>query len=118
MEVTKATEEDIPELRELPRFYLRRKLSFNWTNLRDPPARGKLLSFPSGAESYFMKKLTLGMVDLLFTISTALGGRVSLDLIGRLDDAKSIRKTARKQMLSPRRHRRRLREDRGDGEIE
>lgn len=80
MKISKATQEDIPGLCELLGFLFAQEaefqpdLSMQIAGLReiiDFPERGQILVLHEGAS-------LLGMINLLYTVSTALGGRVIL----------------------------------------
>ena len=80
MEVTQAENGDIPELCELLDLLFTQEVEFRpdpamqaegLRQIIDFPERGRILVLREGAS-------VLGMVNLLFTVSTALGGRVAI----------------------------------------
>jgi GNAT superfamily N-acetyltransferase len=80
MEITKATKEDIPWLCELLGFLFAQEAesqpdrslqSAGLQNIMDFPERGQILVLREWGSP-------LGMINLLFTVSTALGGRVAI----------------------------------------
>jgi len=87
MEISRATVEDIPQLCELLALLFDQEAEFRpdrglqESGLRqiiDFPERGRILALREG-------KTVIGMVNLLFTVSTALGGQVAIleDLVVR-----------------------------------
>lgn len=89
MEISRATVEDIPQLCDLLAFLFDHETEFRpdcalqGAGLRqiiDFPERGRILALREGQS-------VIGMVNLLFTVSTALGGRVAIleDMIVRPD---------------------------------
>jgi ribosomal protein S18 acetylase RimI-like enzyme len=87
MEVSRATKADIPQLCELLNLLFSQEAEFQpdcelqGAGLRqiiDSPERGQILVIRDGES-------IIGMVNLLFTVSTALGGRVAIleDMIVR-----------------------------------
>lgn len=85
MQITLATEEDIPHLCDLLVLLFAQEVEFHpdralqaagLRQIVDFPERGRILVLRDGAA-------VIGMVNLLFTVSTALGGRVAIleDLI-------------------------------------
>jgi len=80
MDVTRANTEDIPQLCELLDLLFTQEVEFRpdpalqvagLQQIIDFPERGKILVLREGIA-------VLGMVNLLFTVSTALGGRVAI----------------------------------------
>jgi len=80
MEITQATNDDIPQLCELLNLLFSQEAEFQpdvklqTAGLRqiiDFPERGQILVLRDGLS-------IIGMVNLLFTVSTALGGRVAI----------------------------------------
>ncbi|MGQ0594260.1 MAG: GNAT family N-acetyltransferase [Gammaproteobacteria bacterium] len=80
MEITKATKDDIPRLCELLKLLFAQEVEFRpeqslqsaaLRQIIDSSERGQILVLREGAS-------VIGMVNLLFTISTALGGRVAI----------------------------------------
>lgn len=80
MEITKATKDDIPSLCELLRLLFAQEAEFRpdqslqsagLRQIIDFSERGQILVLREGAS-------VIGMVNLLFTISTALGGRAAI----------------------------------------
>ena len=80
MEISQATVEDIPQLCELLALLFDQEAEFRpdselqTVGLRqiiDFPERGRILALREGQS-------VIGMVNLLFTVSTALGGRVAI----------------------------------------
>ena len=80
MEISKATKEDIPGLCELLGFLFTQEAEFQpdrslqsagLREIIDFPERGRILVLRDGANP-------IGMINLLYTVSTALGGRVIL----------------------------------------
>jgi GNAT superfamily N-acetyltransferase len=80
MEISEATKDDIPRLCELLEMLFEQEAEFRpdrtlqsagLQQIIDFPERGRVLVLREGAS-------LIGMVNLLFTISTALGGRVAL----------------------------------------
>jgi ribosomal protein S18 acetylase RimI-like enzyme len=89
MEISIATVEDIPQLCELLALLFDLEAEFRPDSalqaegvrqILDFPERGRILALREG-------KTVIGMVNLLFTVSTALGGRVAIleDMVVRPD---------------------------------
>jgi ribosomal protein S18 acetylase RimI-like enzyme len=89
MEISRATVEDIPQLCELLALLFDQEAEFRpdrglqESGLRqiiDFPERGLILALREG-------RAAIGMVNILFTVSTALGGRVAIleDMVVRPD---------------------------------
>jgi GNAT superfamily N-acetyltransferase len=89
MEITKATKEDIPWLCELLGFLFAQEAesqpdrslhSAGLQNIIDFPERGQILGRCSRRHLRLLREWgsPLGMINLLFTVRTALGGRVAI----------------------------------------
>ena len=80
MEITKATKEDIPELCELLGFLFAQEAEFQPDRSLQSAGLRKIIDFPEGGQILVVREggSPLGMINLLFTVSTALGGRVAI----------------------------------------
>ncbi|MBI4596241.1 MAG: GNAT family N-acetyltransferase [Candidatus Tectomicrobia bacterium] len=80
MKITEATREDIPELCELLRLLFDQEAEFRPNSSLQSSGLEQIIDFPERGRILVLRKgaSVIGMVNLLFTISTALGGRVAL----------------------------------------
>ena len=80
MEITKATKEDIPELQELLGLLFAQEAEFQPDRSLQSAGLQKIIDSPEHGQILVLREggLLVGMVNLLFTISTALGGRVAI----------------------------------------
>jgi len=80
MEITKATKEDIPGLCELLGFLFAQEAEFQPDRSLQSAGLREIIDFPERGQILVLRKWgsPLGMINLLFTVSTALGGRVAI----------------------------------------
>lgn len=80
MEITKATKEDIPALCALLGLLFAQEAEFQPDRSLQSAGLQKIIDFPERGQILVIREgaSPLGMINLLFTVSTALGGRVAL----------------------------------------
>ena len=80
MEITAATHEDIPQLCELLALLFTQEAEFQADTTAQATGLREIIGFLDRGRILVLrdKDSVIGMVNLLFTISTALGGRVAL----------------------------------------
>ncbi len=87
MEITRATNEDIPQLCELLELLFSQEAEFRPDRAVQMAGLREIIDFPACGSILVMRDgpSIVGMVNLLFTVSTALGGRVAIleDLVVR-----------------------------------
>ena len=78
MEISKATKEDIPGLCELLGFLFAQEAEFQPDRSLQSAGLQEIIDFPERGQILVLREGTslLGMISLLYTVSTALGGRV------------------------------------------
>ena len=87
MEITEGTKDDIPGLCELLDLLFEQEIEFRPARSLQSTGLQQIIDFPERGRILVLRQgdSLIGMVNLLFTISTALGGRVALleDMIVR-----------------------------------
>ena len=87
MEITEGTKDDIPGLCELLDLLFEQEIEFRPARSLQSTGLQQIIDFPERGRILVLRQgdSLIGMVNLLFTISTALGGRVALleDMIMR-----------------------------------
>ena len=80
MEITKATKEDIPGLCALLGLLFAQEAEFQPDRSLQSAGLQKIIDFPERGQILVLREggSLLGMINLLFTVSTALGGRVAV----------------------------------------
>ena len=80
MEIDTATKEDIPELCDLLGFLFTQEAEFRPDRSLQETGLRKIINFSEHGQILVVRKdgSLIGMVNLLFTISTALGGRAAI----------------------------------------
>jgi GNAT superfamily N-acetyltransferase len=80
MEITKATKEDIPGLCELLRLLFAQEAEFPSDRSLQSAGLREIIDFPERGQILVLREWgsPLGMINVLFTVSTALGGRVAI----------------------------------------
>ncbi len=80
MEITKATKEDIPELQALLGLLFAQEAEFQPDRSLQSAGLQKIVDSPEHGQILVLREgnSLVGMVNLLFTVSTALGGRVAI----------------------------------------
>jgi GNAT superfamily N-acetyltransferase len=89
MEISRATVEDIPQLCELLALLFDQEAEFRPDSALQAEGVRQIIEFPERGRILALRegKTVVGMVNLLFTVSTALGGRVAIleDMVVRPD---------------------------------
>lgn len=87
LEITPATPNDIPQLCELLELLFSQEAEFRPCRTTQAAGLQQIIDFPERGQILVLRDggSVLGMVNLLFTVSTALGGRVAIleDMIVR-----------------------------------
>ena len=80
MEITRATNDDIPQLCELLNFLFSQEAEFQPDGKLQAAGLRQIIDFPERGQILVLRdgESIIGMVNLLFTVSTALGGRVAI----------------------------------------
>jgi hypothetical protein len=80
MEITKAANADIPELCDLLEVLFAQEAEFRPDHSLQSSGLRQIIDFPERGQILVLRKGTgvIGMISLLFTLSTALGGRVAI----------------------------------------
>jgi ribosomal protein S18 acetylase RimI-like enzyme len=80
MKIEKATEKDIPELCDLLGLLFTQEAEFRSDRLLQEAGLRKIIDFSDRGQIFVIwnEGAIIGMISLLFTISTALGGRVAI----------------------------------------
>jgi len=78
MKISKATKEDIPGLCELLGFLFAQEAEFQPDRSLQSAGLQEIIDFPERGQILVLRNgnMLLGMINLLYTVSTALGGRV------------------------------------------
>jgi len=89
MEISQATVEDIPQLCELLALLFDQEAEFRPDSELQAAGLRQIIAFPERGRILALREgqSVIGMVNLLFTVSTALGGRVAIleDMVVRPD---------------------------------
>jgi GNAT superfamily N-acetyltransferase len=89
MEISLATVEDIPQLCELLALLFDQEAEFRPDNALQAEGVRQIIEFPERGRILALREgqSVIGMVNILFTVSTALGGRVAIleDMVVRPD---------------------------------
>ena len=89
MEISRATVEDIPQLCELLALLFDQEAEFRPDSALQAEGVRQIIEFPERGRILALREgqSVVGMVNLLFTVSTALGGRVAIleDMVVRPD---------------------------------
>lgn len=89
MDITPATTDDIPQLCDLLAILFEQEAEFEAKRAAQADGLGQIIDFPDRGRILVLRdgETAVGMVSLLFTVSTALGARVALleDMIVRPD---------------------------------
>ena len=80
MEISRATNEDIPQLCELLNLLFSQEVEFQPDRKLQAAGLRQIIDFPERGQILVLREgeSIIGMVNLLFTVSTALGGRVAI----------------------------------------
>jgi len=80
MEISQATVEDIPQLCELLALLFDQEAEFRPDSALQAAGLRQIIAFPERGRILALRdgQSVIGMVNLLFTVSTALGGRVAI----------------------------------------
>lgn len=80
MEISRATNDDIPQLCELLNFLFSQEAEFQPDRKLQAAGLRQIIDFPERGQILVIRdaESIIGMVNLLFTVSTALGGRVAI----------------------------------------
>jgi len=80
MEISQATVEDIPQLCELLALLFDQEAEFRSDSALQSSGLRQIIAFPERGRILALREgqSVIGMVNLLFTVSTALGGRVAI----------------------------------------
>ena len=80
MEITRATNDDIPQLGELLNLLFSQEAEFQPDRKLQAAGLRQIIDFPERGQIWVLRdgQSIVGMVNLLFTVSTALGGRVAI----------------------------------------
>jgi len=80
MEIIRATDDDIPQLCELLNVLFSQEAEFQADNKLQAAGLRQIIDFPERGQILVLRdgQSIIGMVNLLFTVSTALGGRVAI----------------------------------------
>ena len=80
MEITRATNDDIPQLGQLLNLLFSQEAEFQPDRKLQAAGLRQIIDFPERGQIWVLRdgQSIVGMVNLLFTVSTALGGRVAI----------------------------------------
>lgn len=80
MEITRATNDDIPQLCELLNLLFSQEAEFQPDSKLQASGLQQIIDFPERGQILVLRDgvSIIGVVNLLFTVSTALGGRVAI----------------------------------------